>query len=279
MTKLLLRILYVTFLVIVLAFTSRANSIPSLKKWGYAWEEFDSTLFYRLQSVDDLLSYADSALGTEARQTHAYSELLAVIIQKRFFHGYSYYSVTNNWMAWLAGVTIWDHLHAIVLPDDILKFPNAACSQQAIVLKECFKEVGIEYREVDLAGHFVLEGTVEGQWLLFDTNLEPHFPKGRKSLNELIQTGELVAAYEHVLSADAINKMFARPIFQRPNAPIAPMGTLFQQITGIISVILPLALPISLVFYWRSRKSGDREEVITWFEPKAASPEKKVIEV
>ena len=71
MTKLRLRILCVIFLVIVLAFASRANNIPSLKKWGYTWEEYDSTLFYRLQNGGDLLGYTDSVLGTEARQTHA----------------------------------------------------------------------------------------------------------------------------------------------------------------------------------------------------------------
>lgn len=257
MTKLLLRILYVTFLVIVQAFTSRANNIPSLKKWGYAWEEYDSTLFYRLQNVGDLLSYADSALGVNARHSRAYSEFLAGTIRKRFFHGYSYYSIADNWLAWLAGVTFWDHLHAVVLPDDIMKFPNAACSQQAIVLKECFLAIGIAYREVNLTGHFVLEGKVEGQWLLFDTNLEPRFSKGRKSLEALTYNNELGLAYKHILSPQRLQVMFSNPIYKKENAPIAQNGVLFQQITGFLSKVLPLVLPLSLIFYFILRKKRE----------------------
>lgn len=265
MTKLLLRVLYLSFLSVLLAHTAKANNVPDLKKWGYAWEEYDSSLFYRLQSVDDLLSYTDSVIGTDARQSRAYVESLANTIRKRFFHGYSYYSATNNWLSWLAGVILWDHLHAIVLPDDIMKFPNAACSQQAIVLKECFKAAGIDYREVDLTGHFVLEGRVEGQWLLFDTNLEPRFPRGRKSLNDLIHTGELRSAYQHTLSAESFKKMFAHPVYRQPNAPIAIMGTVFQLVTRYLSLILPFVLPFMLVVFpvvkIMSHKRSTKDEV------------------
>jgi hypothetical protein len=100
------KLIYRTFIVGLLLISSflyaKAESAPNLQKRGYAWEEYDSTLFYRLQSTDDLLSYADSVLGVEARQTLAYSELLTCTIRKRFYHGYSYYSWRDNWIAWLA---------------------------------------------------------------------------------------------------------------------------------------------------------------------------------
>jgi hypothetical protein len=249
MLKLICRTLSIYLIIIFSNTYAKAEKVPNLQKWGYEWEEYDSTLFYRLQSIPDILSYADSVLGTEARQTRAYSELLTDIIRKRFYHGYSYYSWKDNWIAWLLGNIIWDHLHAIVLPNDMLKHPMASCSQQAIVLKECFKMSGIDYRQVGLAGHFVLEAKVERQWLLFDPNLEPRFEKGRKSLDNLMQTRELYSAYKERLSLQSFSAVFASPVYKKVNAPLAPNGTLFQQVTGFLSLALPLVLPLALLFY------------------------------
>jgi hypothetical protein len=46
------------------------------------------------------------------------------------------------------GEFVWSHLSAIVLPEDILKYPMAACSQQSIIMMECFKKIGVDYRKV-----------------------------------------------------------------------------------------------------------------------------------
>lgn len=255
---------YSLFLVLLFcasAFNSQAGTMPDLRKWGPSREEYDSSLFYRLQSIDDIISYADSVYRNEQRQSLEYSEILASTLRKRFYHiGYSYYTREDNWIAWLAGKLIWSHLHAIVLPDDILKHPGAACSQQAIVLKECFKRAGINYREVNLQGHFVLEGKVEGKWLLFDTNLEPRFPRGRKSLDALLRSGELVPAYSHALTPEQVNEVFAHPVYGAPNAPIAPNATLFQRTTGILSLALPILLPLGLLVYLLARNRRRKEE-------------------
>lgn len=261
MPKLLHCTLYIAFLFIALPLSSKAGTMPDLRKWGPSWEEYDSTLFYRLQNIDDIISYADSVEGSDQRQTLSYCEILASTIRKRFYHiGYSYYSLEDNWIAWLAGNLIWDHLHAIVLPDDILKHPGAACSQQAIVLKDCFKRAGIDYREVNLKGHFVLEGKIEGQWHLFDTNLEPSFPKGRKALDALLRSRELAQAYKHALTPSQVEKIFAHPVYGEPNAPIAPNATFFQRTTGFLSLTLPILLPLGLFLYLLARKRRRKEE-------------------
>jgi hypothetical protein len=161
----------------------------------------------------------------------------------------------------LAGTLIWNHLHAIVLPDDMLKHPMAACSQQAIVLKECFKKIRVDYREIDLESHFVLEGKVERKWFLFDPNMEPQFPEGRKSLNELIQTGKLDAAYQHILSSELLQKIFDNPVYHTPNAPIAPNATMFQQVTRILSLVFPFVLPLTLVLYLVNKERSKKDEV------------------
>lgn len=260
MPKLLRCTLFIALLFIALPLSSKAGTLPDLRKWGYQWEEYDSALFYRLQTIDDVLSYADSVTDQTDRQSRLYSEVLASTIRKRFYHGYSYYSIRNNWIAWLAGNVIWDHLHAIVLAEDILSHPNAACSQQGIVLKDCFKASGIDYREVQLNGHFVMEGKVEGQWLLFDTNMEPRFPRGRKSIEDLIRSGELAESYKHVLNSTRLKIMFAHPVYCEPNAPIAPNATLFQQTTGFLSLALPILLPLGLLVYLLARNRRRKEE-------------------
>jgi hypothetical protein len=247
MPKLISRTLVVLYFIIACIIPAQAEQVPDLQKFGYEWEEYDSSLFEHFQSIDDIVSYADSILGIKSRQTRMYSELLAATIRKRFYHGYSYYATTDNWLAWLAGKFLWDHLHAIVLPEDIMKHPMAACSQQAIVLKECFRKVGIPYRQVGLVGHFLLEGRVEGDWLLFDTNMEPHFARGRKSLADLMQTNEIYLAYAERLSPERMQRMFAHPVYGQLNNPIAPNATIFQYGTKFLSLAIPYILPLPLL--------------------------------
>jgi hypothetical protein len=141
-----------------------------------------------------------------------------------------------------------------------MKHPMAACSQQSIVLKECFKSAGVDYREIGLVGHFVLEGWVEGEWLLFDPNLEPQFPNGRKSLNSLIQSSELAAAYQQNLSQERLHTIFAKPVYGAINAPIARNGSLFQQVTRFLSQVLPLVSPLALLFYLVVRSKNKHKE-------------------
>jgi hypothetical protein len=61
MPKLIYHTLFVCLLISSFTY-ARAEKVPNLQKWGYGWEEYDSTLFYRLQSVPDIISYADSVL-------------------------------------------------------------------------------------------------------------------------------------------------------------------------------------------------------------------------
>ena len=69
-------------------------------------------------------------------------------------------------------------LSAIVVPDDILKYPLAACSQQSIVGMKVLMDKGFNIRRVGfddpvIGGHFCYEVNYGNDWHFFDPNREP----------------------------------------------------------------------------------------------------------
>lgn len=251
-----LSMLSIIAIAVCLSYSFTENDLSSSidKTTAVPGEQFQENLYLRLRSVDDVIDYVDSAIGEQNRTTLAYSDYLANTLRKRFFHGYSYYSFKDNWIAWLSGVIIWDDLNAIVIPDDILKHPNAACSQQAIVLSACFEKIGVPYREVNLVGHFALEGNINNQWYYFDTNLEPRFINQRSSLNNLLNKNELFPSYENKRSREDLKLMFSAPVYKSENAPIAAKAKIFHKVTNFLSLTILLLLPAAAYVVYRQRK-------------------------
>jgi len=50
------------------------------------------------------------------------------VISEKFYHGYSYYGKGHNVFAKMFEPFLFEGVSAIVIPDDIVKYPNAACS-------------------------------------------------------------------------------------------------------------------------------------------------------
>jgi len=78
-----------------------------------------------------------------------------------------------------------------------MKHPMAACSQQSMVLIEIFKRNGTDFRKITFDHHFTVEADIERQWRYFDTDIEPKFDKGRKSLKQLLATREFDSVYNY----------------------------------------------------------------------------------
>src|SRR5690606_7454053 len=102
----------------------------------------------------------------------AYWDNMSNIMTNIFSHGYSYYSLEENWIAAICGSLFWRDLAAIVNPEDIMRYSNAACSQQSIVLMECLGRKGIPHRAVMFPNHYAVEAYIENGWRYFDTHLE-----------------------------------------------------------------------------------------------------------
>lgn len=217
-------------------------------KQGYKWERYDPKLALSLKSIDDILTYTDQVSGTADRHSLAYVQCLQDVLAIRFFHGYSYYSLHQNWISFLAGKLIWSDLNAIVSSKDILLHPYAACSQVSIVFSDCLKKIGVSYRKVTLKGHFVLEASVNSKWYLLDANLEPSFPHGIKSVAELKASNELIEAYKgHKTDAEIIS-IFSKIGYGKENASIAPVTFLFQKTTMFLSALIAVFLLIYVTY-------------------------------
>ena len=217
-------------------------------KHGYQWERYDPKLALSLKSIDDILTYADQISGFTNRQSLAYVQCLQDVLAMRFYHGYSYYSLHQNWMTFLAGKFVWSDLDAIVSSKDILLHPYAACSQVSIVFSDCLKKIGVPYRKVTLVGHFVLEASIDNKWYLLDANLEPSFPHGIKSIAELKASNELMEAYKGHKTDAELKQIFSKIGYGPVNANIAPITFAFQKTTMFLSALIAVFLLVYVTY-------------------------------
>jgi hypothetical protein len=136
-------------------------------------------------------------------------------------------------------------LAAVVIADDIVKYPNAACSQQSIVGMELFQRKQYQVRKVvmfdeqDQAGHFAYEVNYDGGWHFFDTNQEPDSAilnqYNRPSAAFLAKHPEIVAAAYRKRDPE----FFQRLLISHEVGPVdtypAPRAYLFQVTTKFLT--------------------------------------------
>jgi hypothetical protein len=237
-------------------FFPRFNKQPGVK---YSSDKFDPSLS-RLNSVEGFISFCDSVYGSETiapKDSGTYANLVSRVIRYRFQHGYTWYHLGHNYIATLLAPAVHKNLSAIVVPDDILKYPMAACSQQSIVGMKILIDKGFDVRPVGfydtlIGGHFCYEIKYENDWHFYDPNREPdedlldsHNRPGIKYLNEHPEI--LVAAYpqdkkELVLSLYSTYKTGKEGKLPGRNA------RLFQQFTKVLSFTLWIFLALLYLY-------------------------------
>jgi hypothetical protein len=175
-----------SLLATLLQFTGKSNpltrfdqSIPVYNRI----EAFDPTLA-RLNSVQTLEQYCDSVyserilIDNTTNFERTYTDVVSQVVRSRFYHGYSAYGYSDNYLASaIAGVTV-PGLRSLVIPDEIMKYPYAACSQQAMVEMQVLEDKGFKTRKIlfhgkKYGGHFAFEVYYEGAWHFHDPNMEP----------------------------------------------------------------------------------------------------------
>ena len=214
------------------------------------FEEYDPSLS-RLNSIDKLVKYCDSLyLGTvftnnQVEVERDYTNIVNSVVRKRFFHGYSFYGFSRNYMALLLSKATVPGLGAVVVPNDILKFPFAACSQQSIVMMEVLRSKGFNTRKVsfqgNISGHFCFEVFYDGDWHFYDTNMEPDVnllnSYGRPGIAFLASNPEiLVKAYKQY-PRNKILDIFPKYTYGDINKFPAPKAIIFQNVSKFLSYL------------------------------------------
>ena len=235
-------------------------------------ESFDPALL-RLTTVSSFVDYCDSMYGATviaAADTEKYAGILSQTLRSRFYHGYSHYSLGQNSFAYLLAPVIKSDLDAVVLPNDILKFPMAACSQQSIIGMEAYRRKGISVRKVGFysaafGGHFCFEAFFGDRWHFFDPDLEPqlslmarqHFPSIEALISNDTLLHQVYANQNQVLASKLLYTYFYGPPDQFP----APNARIFQYLTKYLSYFLWLVLIALILLLKRSAFFSNKKQV------------------
>jgi hypothetical protein len=238
-------------------------------------EEFDPSLL-RLNNVTTLMMYCDSLYDESVasdknswRFEEEFPSMASTVVRKRFYHGYSYYGWRNNYMAGFFSKVMPEGLNAIVIPDDILKYPYAACSQQSIVLMQLLKRKGFNVRKVTfqgkMGGHFCFEAFYNGSWHFFDPDMEPDnellAKYNRPSVTFLSNHKDIMLHAYRQYPEDKMMDLFSSFSLGNVNSPAAPKAFLFQKISKFLSYTLWTFFLVLFILarkkYLRLRKQGN----------------------
>lgn len=230
------------------------STVSNLKN-TYKNKELFNIELSRFKSIEDITAHIDGIYSATHSSpeidTLAYVKITSDIVKKRFYHGLSEYSIKDNWIAFIGGKLFWQHLVAIVEPDDILDYNEGLCSQQTIVFLEILKRKGIKTRWVGLGykegpGHFLAEVYYHGKWHLYDVNLEPRWERVTNHHESIAYYKQypdtLYLAYEGILSRSLFDKIMEKVHYGQVNEFPAKKMLLFHSVTKIITYIIPLFL-------------------------------------
>lgn len=239
----------VTLLVPLLALPSFLNITPE-KPPAYTHSELFDPSLCKLNTIAKLEHYADSQATAQQIQIGSlkYGLQVATILRNRFYHGFSTYSLKENWIASVSQVVFGYGLGNPVLPDDILKHPYAGCSQQAIVLMKVMKDKKIPYRSVGFPHHYATELYFNHNWYYFDPDMEPSIKPRERMEKNWKDTSDYIKKYYHV-GEEKINWALGNALPAKlgsVNASPAPRAAFFQLTTKYLSKILWL-LPLLLL--------------------------------
>jgi hypothetical protein len=265
------------FLVItLLSYTGKRNPLArfdykELSKERH--EEFDPALS-GLSSMQKIEKYCDSIYQSNKHEAaeygRDYSEIVSEVIRKRFYHGYSYYGVNDNCLAFLFSKITIQGYSATVIPDDILKHQNAACSQQSIVMMELLRKKGVTTRKVGFTskfngGHFCVEVFYDNAWHFYDPNMEPDANLlsawNRPDIAYLVKHTEMLLGAYHQYTKEYVMDVFPNYFYGTVNKFPAPNAIIFQKVTKFLSGTLWLFFLVCFLLIRKRYKKFNRHTI------------------
>lgn len=207
-------------------------------------EAFDPSL-QSITSIDAAARHVRVQAGSD--DPEALADAADEFVRKRFYHSYSFFDPHRDWVAYLAGFA-WINLRSPVLPEDILDYPEAACSQQVIVFQAIVRELGLDAGVVTLQHHMVAAVKIGGRWEVYDADREIS-PRSYPLAGLVAGDPAVLAIYGELgRSIDLAGQARRGEIsLIKVNANPAPQASLFHRATHLFSrfgwaIFLALAL-------------------------------------
>ena len=220
-------------------------------------EQFDPRLSY-LNSINKLEAYIDSneRSGHYSPNSIDYVVTISQAIRNRFYHGFSHFSLNENWIAAFSEKVIGYGLASKVRPEDIMHHSYAACSQQAMVMMAILRKKNISYRSVGFPHHFALEVSINDKWYYFDPNMEPKMTNDERLESHWKCCADNLKKYYDTARFKDLDWKFGKSLLVttgKVNDTPAGNAKKFQSATAFVSHIL-WCFPLLLVLY-RSRSA------------------------
>lgn len=227
------------------------------EKPGYNKVEIYNPSLSRINSIQKLINYSDSISQKKyAPNSLQYAMVVSNVLEQRFYHGFSVYSLQNNWIAAVTQYLFGHYVADPVNPEDILKYPYAGCSQQAIVLAAVMKKNRVRYRSLGFPHHYTTELQFNNSWYYFDTDMEPDMTAEDRDLETWKHDADSLKKFYHK-NLGAVEWGFGnsqKAQVGKIDAKPAPNASLFQNTTKYLSKLLWL-FPLIILVYPRKTKS------------------------
>jgi hypothetical protein len=215
-------------------------------------EQFNPQLAY-INSIDMLEAHTDSLAVQQniCINSYEYAELLEAVLKDRFYHGFSKFSLKENWIAALSGKWLEEGLACKVQPNDIMQDNNAACSQQSIVMMAVLRRKNIPYRKVGFPHHYAMEVSIGNNWYFMDADMEPVIKKTERMERSWNHQNDLLKKYYSVNRFNDLDYKFGSGL-TATNGPVAEVpasnARIFHSVTFVLSKLL-WCFPLLLLLF------------------------------
>ena len=210
-----------------------------------------------INSINKLEKLVDACAALKHINTHSemYATLLSYIVSLRFYHGFSHFTLKENWIAATGEKLFGYGLASKVTPEEIIAHPYAACSQQAIIMMEILKRKHIDYRQVGFPHHSALEARINDHWYFFDPNMEPAITVQQRMHEQWKGNSDNLKQFYDRNIYHHLNFQFGHNVLAETdtvNEEPAKRAKLFQSCTGFLSKII-WCFPLLFIFSKKRR--------------------------
>ena len=229
-------------------------------------ERFDPSLT-RINSISLFESYTDS-LGNARHITTSnplYWIMVDSVISNRFYHGFSHYTLRENWLAALGDKILGHGLSNKVKTADIIQNAQAACSQQAGMMIKLCRLKKVAFRSVGFPHHYAMELALNNDWFYFDADMEPELTMAQRQHSSWNGNSDFMKNLYSGLPANDRSYLFGngqQAHFGVVNEVPAQRLKYFHSITYVLSRTLFL-IPLLLLLWIYVRKPQQKTARVT----------------